>query len=133
MAETFTGTIERVTHHNPETGYAVLRVLSRGRRGVATVVGKLLAVTAGEKLEAKGSWVADPQYGEQFRADEIKLLPPTTAEGIEKYLASGLVKGIGPKYAKKITVKRDGKPYLEAEITEMKVDEKFDDGVFGKP
>ncbi|MBY0228674.1 MAG: ATP-dependent RecD-like DNA helicase [Gemmataceae bacterium] len=102
MAETFTGTIERVTHHNPETGYAVLRVLSRGRRGVATVVGKLLAVTAGEKLEAKGSWVADPQYGEQFRADEIKLLPPTTAEGIEKYLASGLVKGIGPRYARKI-------------------------------
>lgn len=102
MAESLTGTIERVTYHSPETGYAVLRVQSRGRRGVVTVVGKLLEVTAGEVIDAKGEWAFDPQHGEQFRADSLALRPPTTAEGIEKYLASGLVKGIGPKYARKI-------------------------------
>jgi exodeoxyribonuclease V alpha subunit len=102
MAEKLSGTIERVTFHNPETGYAVLRVLPRGRRGIVTVVGKLLSVTAGECIDAAGAWVHDPQHGQQFRADEIRSAPPSTVEGIEKYLGSGLVKGIGPKYARKI-------------------------------
>src|SRR5262245_37667267 len=102
MADTLTGSVERVTHHSPETGFAVLRVIPRGKRGLATVVGKIVSITAGEVIEAAGSWVFDPQHGEQFRADDIRAVPPTTAEGIEKYLASGLVKGIGPKYAKKI-------------------------------
>ncbi len=102
MAEKLSGTIERVTFHNPETGYAVLRVIPRGRRGIVTLVGKLLGVTAGEYIEATGAWVQDPQHGEQFRADEIRCTPPSTIEGIEKYLGSGLVKGIGPKYARKI-------------------------------
>ena len=100
MAETFTGTIERVTFHNSETGYAVLKVMPRGRRGLTTVVGRLLAVTAGELIEAEGQWVIDPQHGEQFRADVVRCKPPSTIEGIEKYLASGLVKGIGPTYAR---------------------------------
>src|SRR5437868_4662682 len=102
MGETLTGTIERVTFHSPESGYAVLRVLPRGKRGIVTVVGKLLSVTAGEQLEATGSWCFDPQHGEQFKADEMHVKPPSTVEGIEKYLGSGLVKGIGPKYARKI-------------------------------
>ena len=102
MAQTLTASVERVTHHSPETGFAVLRVVPRGKRGIVTVVGRILSITAGEVIEATGEWVFDPQHGEQFRADEIRALPPTTAEGIEKYLASGLVKGIGPKYAKKI-------------------------------
>src|SRR5262245_38650497 len=102
MAEKLHGSIERVTFHNPETGYAVLRVVPRGKRGIVTVVGKLLSVTAGEQVEATGSWVYDTQHGEQFQADELKLHPPSTVEGIEKYLGSGLVKGIGPKYARKI-------------------------------
>ena len=102
MAETLTGTIERVTFHKPDTGYAVLRVVPRGRRGIATVVCRLLAVTAGELIEAEGQWVIDPQHGEQFRADSARCKPPSTVEGIEKYLASGLVKGIGPTYARKI-------------------------------
>jgi exodeoxyribonuclease V alpha subunit len=100
--ETLQGTIERVTFYNPDTGHSVLRVHARGKRGVVTLVGKALGVTAGELVQAAGSWVFDPQYGEQFRAEEITLLPPSSAEGIEKYLASGLVKGIGPKYARKI-------------------------------
>ncbi len=102
MAESLSGTIERVTFHSPESGYAVLRVLPRGKRGIVTVVGKLLAVTAGEQIEASGAWVFDPQHGEQFKADELRVKPPSTVEGIEKYLGSGLVKGIGPKYARKI-------------------------------
>src|SRR5262245_19297110 len=102
MGAVLHGTIERVTYHNPETGYAVLRVLARGRRGVTTVVGKSPAITAGEQIEAKGAWVQDPQHGEQFKADELTCRPPSTVEGIEKYLASGLVKGVGPKYARKI-------------------------------
>jgi ATP-dependent exoDNAse (exonuclease V) alpha subunit/intein/homing endonuclease len=102
MSQQLTGTIERVTFHSPETGYAVLRVVSRARRGIVTVVGKLPAVTAGERIDAKGSWVHDPQHGEQFKADEIVCAPPSSAAGIEKYLASGLVKGIGPRYARKI-------------------------------
>ena len=102
MAENLSGTIERITFHSPETGYAVLRVVARGRRGLVTVVGKLLSVNAGEYIEATGAWAHDPQHGEQFRADEIRCTPPSTVEGIEKYLGSGLVKGIGPKYARKI-------------------------------
>jgi exodeoxyribonuclease V alpha subunit len=102
MAENLNGSIERVTHHNPQTGYAVLRVLVRGRRGITTVVGSVATVNAGEHIEASGVWVHDPQWGEQFRADSLRVTPPSTLEGIEKYLASGLVKGIGPVYAKKI-------------------------------
>ncbi|MFQ3591692.1 MAG: ATP-dependent RecD-like DNA helicase [Gemmataceae bacterium] len=102
MNDTLTGTIERVTYHDPNSGYAVLRVQVRGRRGFVTVVGKLLGVTAGEVVEAQGQWIADPQHGEQFQAESLHVREPSTVEGIEKYLASGLVKGIGPVYAKKI-------------------------------
>jgi exodeoxyribonuclease V alpha subunit len=102
MSETLTGSIERVTYHDPNSGYAVLRVQARGRRGIVTVVGKLLGVTAGEVVEASGAWIADPHHGEQFKAESLHLREPSTLEGIEKYLASGLVKGIGPVYAKKI-------------------------------
>src|SRR5262245_46811793 len=102
MAEQLSGSVERVTFHNPETGFAVLRVQARGRRGLVTVVGIVPNVTAGEYVEAHGSWLYDPQHGEQFKADEMRCAPPSTAEGIEKYLASGLVKGIGPVYARKI-------------------------------
>lgn len=102
MGERLSGTVERVTFHSPDTGYAVLRVLARGRSGLATVVGRVPNISAGEQIEATGAWAYDPQHGEQFRADEIVLRAPTTLEGIEKYLASGLVKGIGPTYARRI-------------------------------
>ena len=102
MAETLSAQIERVTFHNPETGWAVLRVQARGRRGLVTVVGHLPNPTAGEYVEATGAWVQDRDHGEQFRADELRSAPPSTVEGIEKYLGSGLVKGIGPHFARKI-------------------------------
>jgi exodeoxyribonuclease V alpha subunit len=102
MAEQVTGVIERITHHSPESGYCVLRVAARGHRDVVTVVGQCPQVVTGEYITATGDWVTDRNYGLQFKATEIKTNPPHTAAGIERYLGSGLVKGIGPKYAKRI-------------------------------
>jgi exodeoxyribonuclease V alpha subunit len=102
MAEHLSGVIERVTFHNPETGFAVLRVLATKPRGQVTVVGQLPNVVAGEYVEADGEWVHDRDHGHQFKASTLRTLPPQTVEGIEKYLGSGMVKGIGPHYARKI-------------------------------
>ena len=100
--EEISGLIERVTFHNDESGFCVLRVKARGQRGETTVVGSLPSVTPGEWLVAEGSWVRDKEHGLQFKAAMIKAVPPTTADGIERYLGSGLVKGIGPILAKKL-------------------------------
>src|SRR5215469_6114938 len=102
MAENLTGIIERVTFHNPDTGFAVLRVQVRGRRGLTTVVGQMPSAVVGEYIQASGEWIQDRTHGEQFKAAELRCTPPHTALGIEKYLGSGLVKGIGPHFAKKI-------------------------------
>src|SRR5262249_54962650 len=102
MKETLSGIIERVTFHNPENGFAVLRVKAKGQRGLVTVVGQLASVVAGEYVDAAGAWTQEPDHGLQFKADELRTTPPSTLAGIEKYLGSGLVKGIGPHYAKKI-------------------------------
>jgi exodeoxyribonuclease V alpha subunit len=103
--ESLTGLIERVTFFNEENGFAVLKVKARGHREPVTVVGALPSVNAGEWLTAEGSWVQDRQFGLQFRAQLLSSTAPTTREGIEKYLASGMVKGIGPKYAGKLVAK----------------------------
>src|ERR1039457_857948 len=100
--EEISGVIERVTFHNDESGFCVLRVKVRGQRDETTVVGSLPSVTAGEWLSAEGWWVRDKEHGLQFKATIMKTVPPTTAEGIERYLGSGLVKGIGPILAKKL-------------------------------
>src|SRR5580765_6042754 len=100
--ETITGLIERVTFFNEENGFAVLKVKARGNREPVTVVGSLPTVTAGEWLTAEGTWVRDREFGLQFRADLLNSAAPTNREGIEKYLGSGMVKGIGPVYAKKL-------------------------------
>jgi exodeoxyribonuclease V alpha subunit len=100
--EEISGLIERVTFHNDENGFCVLRVKVRGRRDELTVIGSLPSVTAGEWLEAEGWWVRDKEHGLQFKARLMKTVPPTTVEGIERYLSSGLVKGIGPVLAKKL-------------------------------
>ena len=102
MPETLTGLIERVTYHNPENGFAVLRVVVKGRADLVTVVGSTTSVSAGEHLEATGKWVVDWEHGQQFKADELKTTHPASAEGIEKYLASGAIRSIGPKIAAKI-------------------------------
>src|SRR5262245_33333772 len=102
MEERLSGIIERVTFHNPENGFAVLRVQADGRRGLVTVVGHLPSAAAGEFVEASGNWTQDRDHGLQFKADQLRTTPPHTEEGIEKYLGSGLVKGIGPHFARKI-------------------------------
>ena len=100
--EHITGTIERVTFHNPENGFVVLRAQIAGRRGLVAVVGRTPRAVAGEFFAADGVWKQDPEHGLQFQADELRTTPPHSPEGIEKYLGSGLVKGIGPHYARKI-------------------------------
>src|SRR5437870_8818172 len=85
MSEQLSGTIERVTFHNPENGFVVLRVEVRGVRGPVTVVGQTPRAVAGEFLEAIGKWADDPEFGTQFKADSLRVLPPSTVEGIEKY------------------------------------------------
>ncbi len=102
MPEGLSGVIERVTYHNPDTGYCVLRVHARGNRDLITVVGTCPQVVAGEYVEAGGDWVTDRDHGLQFKASQLRTTPPHTESGIVKYLSSGLVKGIGAKYAKKI-------------------------------
>jgi exodeoxyribonuclease V alpha subunit len=99
MVETLNGLIERVTYHNPENGFAVLRVKVKGRNDLVTVVGNTTSVTAGEHVESTGRWFIDPQHGQQFKADELKTTHPASAEGIEKYLASGAIRSVGPKLA----------------------------------
>jgi len=103
--ESLSGLVERVTFFNEENGFAVVKVKAKGQRDLVTVVGALPSVSAGEWLTAEGQWVRDAQFGRQFRATIIKSTPPTTLEGIEKYLGSGMVKGIGPVYAKKLVEK----------------------------
>src|ERR1017187_4701637 len=102
IAEEVSGLIERVTFHNDDNGFCVLRVKVRVHRDEVTVLGSLPSVTAGEWLEAEGWWVRDKEHGLQFKARLMKTVPPTTVEGIERYLSSGLVKGIGPVLAKKL-------------------------------
>src|SRR5215211_4571557 len=100
--EALAGTIERVTFHNEENGFCVLKVQARGKRDLVTVVGHAPAIGAGEWITASGVWVSDRVHGLQFKADVLKTTPPTGAEGIEKYLASGQMRGIGPAMAKRI-------------------------------
>jgi len=104
-AESLSGLIERVTFFNEENGFAVLKVKAKGHRDPVAVVGSLPSVSAGEWLTAEGRWVQDKEFGLQFRADLLKSSAPTSREGIEKYLGSGMVKGIGPVYAKKLVHK----------------------------
>jgi exodeoxyribonuclease V alpha subunit len=105
LPETVSGLIEHVVFHNQENGFAVLKVKAKGHRDLVTVVGSLPAASAGEWLTAEGQWVQDRQFGQQFKAGLLQCAAPTTREGIEKYLGSGMVKGIGPVYAKKLVDK----------------------------
>ena len=96
------GVVERVTFHNEDTGFCVLRVAVRGHRNAATIVGHAAAISAGEWITATGEWTNDRTYGQQFRARFLRISPPTSVDGIEKYLASGMIRGVGPAYAKKL-------------------------------
>jgi exodeoxyribonuclease V alpha subunit len=102
MSETLIGTIERITYYNAENGYTVARLTPEGRGYTVTVVGSLLEVSPGETLRLRGQWTTHPRYGRQFQAERYTTVLPATAAGIEKYLGSGLIKGIGPVTARRI-------------------------------
>src|SRR5246127_2820435 len=100
--EVLAGLVDRVTFHNSDNGFCVLRVKARGQRDLITLVGHAAMIAAGEFVQASGSWVNDRTHGVQFKASFLKAAAPTTVEGIEKYLGSGMIRGIGPVYAKKL-------------------------------
>ena len=100
--EVLAGLVERVTYHNAENGFCVLRAKARGHRDVVTVVGHAASIAAGEWITASGEWTNDRTHGQQFKARFLRTSPPTSAEGIEKYLSSGMIRGVGPVYAKKL-------------------------------
>ncbi|MFC0385979.1 SF1B family DNA helicase RecD2 [Muricoccus vinaceus] len=100
--EVLAGLVERVTYHNSENGFCVLRVKARGHKDLVTVVGHAASIAAGEWVQLSGTWFNDRSHGLQFRAGFLKASPPTTLEGIERYLGSGMIRGIGPVYAKKL-------------------------------
>jgi exodeoxyribonuclease V alpha subunit len=100
--EKLDGQIERVVFRNEENGFCVLRVKVRGHKELVTVTGTAPAINPGEWLAADGEWLVDARHGRQFKAAGLRMSKPDTLEGIEKYLASGMVKGIGKEYAKRL-------------------------------
>lgn len=110
--------VERITYQNPENGYSVMRVKVKGYDELVTLVGNLLEVPAGSVLLCEGDWKVDKRYGSQFVAQTWEEVMPATLYGIEKYLGSGLVKGIGPKFAQLI-VNRFGLDTIEIIETDI--------------
>ncbi|HWQ25206.1 MAG TPA: ATP-dependent RecD-like DNA helicase [Chlorobaculum sp.] len=100
--ERISGSVERVTFYSEESGFSVLRLKVRGRREPVTVVGTAASPSPGEFMECVGTWHNDRTHGMQFKALQITPVPPTTIEGIERFLGSGLIKGLGPYFAKKM-------------------------------
>jgi len=100
--EVLAGLVERVTFHNEENGFCVLRVKVRGQKDLVTVLGHAATISAGEWVTASGTWQNDRTHGLQFRAQFLKATEPTSIDGMEKYLASGMIRGVGPVYAKRL-------------------------------
>ena len=120
--EVLAGIVERVTFHSEDNGFCVLRVKARGVRDLVTMVGHAAAISAGEWITATGEWFNDRTHGLQFKARFLKTTAPTTTEGIEKYLSSGMIRGIGPVYAKKMVQVFGDKVFdiIEAELERLR-------------
>jgi exodeoxyribonuclease V alpha subunit len=103
--EVLRGLVDRVVFHNEDNGYCILKIVPEGRHDVVSLIGKAPRVVAGEEFEAKGVWEPNRDFGPQFKADALKLRRPDSLAGIERYLGSGLIEGIGPKYAKRMVEK----------------------------
>ena len=110
--EALSGVVERVVFHNPENGFAVMRVRVRGRGQPVAVVGRLPVVSQGETIQASGAWRNDPSHGLQFQAQRLAVSPPDSLEGMRRYLGSGRVQGVGPKMARRL-VKAFGEDVFE--------------------
>ncbi|MCR6545100.1 SF1B family DNA helicase RecD2 [Dehalobacterium formicoaceticum] len=115
--EYISGVVERITFQNEENGFSVIKIKAKGFTDLITVVGSLAAVNVGAIIRLKGDWKMDSKYGRQFAVQDYRETMPATVAGIEKYLGSGLIKGIGPVYAKKIVrhFKEDTLRVLEEE------------------
>ncbi|MBE9166203.1 ATP-dependent RecD-like DNA helicase [Pleurocapsales cyanobacterium LEGE 06147] len=100
--ESLTGVVERITYHSSESGYTVARIQAPRVRELVTVVGNFANIQAGQTLQLKGVWKSHPQYGQQFEVQQYTETKPATLTGIEKYLGSGLIKGVGPVTARRI-------------------------------
>jgi exodeoxyribonuclease V alpha subunit len=109
---TLEGTLERIVYHNDDNGWSVLIVAVSRRREPVTVVGNMVGLQPGENVRFTGRWIEDRKWGEQFQATAFKVVLPGTVEGVERYLGSGLIPGIGPKMAKRL-VKHFGIATLE--------------------
>ncbi|HVS01650.1 MAG TPA: ATP-dependent RecD-like DNA helicase [Thermoanaerobaculia bacterium] len=101
-SETLEGTLERVVYASPESAWCVVRLRVPGRLGVVTAVGALFGIQPGEQVKLTGRWMQDSRYGEQFAIESWLSLKPATLQGLEKYLGSGLVPGLGPVMAKRL-------------------------------
>jgi exodeoxyribonuclease V alpha subunit len=110
--EVLAGLVERVTFHSQENGFCVLRLKARGHRDLVTVIGHAAMIAAGEWVTASGEWVNDRSHGQQFKARFLRTSEPSSIEGIEKYLGSGMIRGIGPVYAKRM-VRHFGKDVFD--------------------
>ena len=103
--ETLEGSIEIVTYHNEENGFCVLKVRVKTHKNPVAVLGSLPSVTVGAEITAQGEWIHDRRFGQQFKASQMDIKPPSTTDGLEKYLSSGLIKGVGKINAKKLVTK----------------------------
>ena len=104
--------VERITYHNEQNGYTVIRCRAKGFGDLVTVVGLMPEIHVGSVLQLEGNWKVDAKYGRQFSLERFEETLPATVYGIEKYLGSGLIRGIGPKFARRI-VQTFGKDTLE--------------------
>ena len=120
--EVLAGIVERVTFHNSDNGFCVLRIKARGHRDLVTIIGHSATISAGEWITATGVWINDHTHGQQFRAHFLKTSAPSSMEGIEKYLGSGMIRGVGPVYAKKLVKAFGDKVFdiIEAESEKLR-------------
>ena len=102
QTEQLQGVVERLTYHSEESGYTVARLKAPRTRELITVVGAFAHIQPGQTLQLTGVWRDHPQYGPQFQVNQYRETKPATLTGIEKYLGSGLIKGVGPVTAKRI-------------------------------
>jgi exodeoxyribonuclease V alpha subunit len=100
--ESITGVVERLTFHSEESGYTIARLQRERASELTTIVGSFANIQAGQTLQLTGFWRDHPQYGTQFQVTQYKETKPATLTGLEKYLGSGLIKGVGPVTAKRI-------------------------------
>ena len=97
------GLLEKITYYNEENDFVVAKLQEKGKRELTTIVGNLSGINPGESLKLSGRWVHNKKFGEQFQVETFEITVPATVHGIKKYLGSGLIKGIGPIMAERIT------------------------------